>query len=160
MGSPVEVEWALDDDGFHLLQARPITVTPRPGPNPPWNRDSGLKGQPAGAGWAVGPARVVCGEAELDRVEPGDILVTRLPGPALSAVLPRVAGVVAESGGSTSHLAALARERGIPAVLGVCEATRQIPDGTLVVIDGTAGMVYLAPDRGRGLPCSRPAWRR
>ncbi len=152
MGSPVEVEWALDDDGFHLLQARPIAVTPRPGPNPPWNRDSGLKGQPAGTGWAVGPACVVRGEAELDRVEPGDILVTVIPGPALSAILPRVAGVVAESGGSTSHLAALARERGIPAVLGVRDATRQIRDGELVAVDGTAGVVYPVPDR----PCSTP----
>jgi pyruvate,water dikinase len=56
-------------------------------------------------------------------------------------VLPRVAGVVAELGGSTSHLASLARERGIPMVLGVRDATRKIPDGARVAVDGIAGIV-------------------
>ena len=64
-------------------------------------------------------------ECELSRVAPGDILVTRVAGPALGHVLPHVAGVVAERGGSTSHLASLARERGIPMVLGVLDATRK-----------------------------------
>jgi len=56
-------------------------------------------------------------------------------------VLPHVAGVVAELGGSTSHLASLARERGVPMVLGVLEATRRIPDGCMVAVDGVAGVV-------------------
>ena len=55
------------------------------------------------------------------------MLVTRVGGPALSHILPRVAGVVTERGGSTSHFASLARERGIPMVLGVADATRRIP---------------------------------
>ena len=60
---------------------------------------------------------------------------------ALSHVLPSVAGVVAELGGSTSHLASLARERGIPMVLGVLDATARIPDGSTVAVDGVAGVV-------------------
>jgi pyruvate,water dikinase len=84
---------------------------------------------------------VVTCECELSRVAPGDVLVTKVAGPALSHVLPRVAGVVAELGGSTSHLASLARERGIPMVLGVLDATRRIPDGTQVAVDGVAGVV-------------------
>ena len=71
----------------------------------------------------------------------GDILVTRVAGPALSHILPRVAGVVAELGGSTSHMASLARERGIPMVLGVLDATRKIPDGVQCAVDGVAGVV-------------------
>jgi pyruvate,water dikinase len=67
--------------------------------------------------------------------------VTKIASPALSQVLPRVAGVVAELGGSTSHLASLARERGIPMVLGVLEATQKIPDGAQVGVDGVMGMV-------------------
>jgi phosphohistidine swiveling domain-containing protein len=84
---------------------------------------------------------VVNCECELSRVGPGDVLVTKVAGPSLSQVLPRVAGIVAELGGSTSHLASLARERGIPAVLGVHEATERIPDGVRVAVDGVAGVV-------------------
>ena len=100
-----------------------------------------LKGHPAGIGWSTGRACVINCECELGRVAPGDVLVTKVPGPALSQVLPRVAGVVAELGGSTSHLASLARERGIPMVLGVLDATQKIPDGGQVAVDGVAGVV-------------------
>src|SRR5712691_5380373 len=116
---PVEIEWALDEGGFKLLQARPLHVEPAHVPDEIWLKHPGLNGHPAGIGWGSGRAVVVNCECELTRVAPGDILVTRVAGPALSHILPRVAGVVAELGGSTSHLASLARERGIPMVLGV-----------------------------------------
>ncbi len=158
LGSPVEVEWALDNEGIQLLQARPLRVEPRRAANQLWLGSPGLTGQPAGVGCAAGPARLVRTEAELARVRLGDVLVTRVPGPPLAIVLPRVAGVVAELGGSTSHLAALARERGVPAVLGVRDATRRILDGSLVVVDGVEGVVHcLGPDDG-GMS-EGPAWR-
>jgi pyruvate, water dikinase len=138
---PVEIEWALDDDGFKLLQARPLHMQSAPVPDEIWLKHPGLNGHPAGIGWGSGRAVVVNCECELTRVAPGDILVTRVAGPALSHILPRVGGVVAELGGSTSHLASLARERGIPAVLGVLDATRRIPDGAQVAVDGVAGVV-------------------
>jgi pyruvate, water dikinase len=138
---PVEIEWALDDEGFKLLQARPLRVEPAHVPDEIWLKHPGLNGHPAGIGWSSGRAVVVNCECELSRVAPGDILVTRVAGPALSHILPRVGGVVAELGGSTSHLASLARERGIPAVLGVLDATQRIPDGAQVAVDGVAGVV-------------------
>jgi pyruvate, water dikinase len=141
MGCPVEIEWALDDTGFKLLQARPLTVEPVTIPDEMWLKHPGLSGHPAGIGWGAGRAVVVNCECELARVAPGDVLVTRVAGPALSVVLPRLAGLVAELGGSTSHLASLARERGIPTVLGVLDATRRIPDGSQVAVDGVAGIV-------------------
>jgi pyruvate, water dikinase len=141
VGGPVEIEWALDDAGFKLLQARPLTVEPITVPDDIWLKHPGLNGHPAGIGWGAGRAVVVNCECELSRVAPGDVLVTRVAGPALSHVLPRVAGVVAELGGSTSHLASLARERGIPMVLGVLDATSRIPDGSQVAVDGVAGVV-------------------
>ena len=141
VGAPVEVEWAKDAAGFQILQARPLHVEPTPAPDDVWLRHPGLKGQPAGVGWATGPACVVIHEHDLEQVKLGDVLVTQVAGPALTAVLPRVVGVVAELGGSTSHLAALARERGIPAVLGVGDATRRIPPGSVVAVDGVAGIV-------------------
>jgi pyruvate,water dikinase len=141
MDMPVEIEWAQDDAGFKLLQARPLHLEPVSVPDEIWLRHPGLNGHPAGVGWGSGRARVVNCECELARVAPGDVLVTKVAGPALSAVLPRVAGLVAELGGSTSHLASLARERGIPMVLGVLDATQRIPDGVPIAVDGVAGVV-------------------
>lgn len=150
MGLPVEIEWARGceapagsnaGDGFRLLQARPLHLQPATIPDAIWQRHPGLTGHPAGVGWGSGRACVVQCECELSRVAAGDVLVTRAAGPALSQVLPRLAGVVSELGGSTSHLASLARERGIPMVLGVLDATRRIPDGAQVAVDGVAGVV-------------------
>ncbi len=141
MDMPVEIEWALDEQGFKLLQARPLHVQEAHVPDEIWLRHPALSGHPAGIGWGSGRAVVVSCECELSRVAPGDVLVTKVAGPALSHILPRVAGVVAELGGSTSHLASLARERGIPMVLGVLDATQHIPDGAQVAVDGVVGTV-------------------
>jgi pyruvate, water dikinase len=140
-GGPVEIEWAMDASGFVLLQSRPLHMEPAVVPDEIWLQHPGLNGHPAGIGWGSGRAVVVNCECELSRVAPGDVLITRVAGPALSPILPRVSGVVAELGGSTSHLASLARERGIPMVLGVLDATRKIPDGAQCAVDGVAGIV-------------------
>ena len=140
-GGPVEIEWAMDEGGFKLLQSRPLHVEAPIVPDEIWLAHPGLRGHPAGIGWGSGRAVVVNCECELSRVAPGDVLVTKVAGPALSHILSRVSGVVAERGGSTSHMASLARERGIPMVLGVLDATRKIPDGTQCAVDGVAGIV-------------------
>jgi phosphoenolpyruvate synthase/pyruvate phosphate dikinase len=141
MGMPVEIEWAMDESGFQLLQARPLHTQVAATPDAVWLNRPRLNGHAAGVGWGEGRACVIQCECELSRVAPGDVLVTRVAGPALSHILTRVAGVVAERGGSTSHMASLARERGIPMVLGVLDATRRIPDGSTVAVDGVAGVV-------------------
>ncbi|HET7201173.1 MAG TPA: PEP/pyruvate-binding domain-containing protein [Burkholderiales bacterium] len=141
MGGPVEIEWAADEAGIKLLQARPLRVAPVQVRGDLWVQHPRLDGHPSGIGWGEGRARVVNCECELERVAPGDVLVTTVAGPALGPVLAHVAGVVAELGGSTSHLASLARERGVPMVLGVPDATRHIPDGATVAVDGVAGVV-------------------
>jgi pyruvate,water dikinase len=141
MGMPVEIEWALDQSGFKLLQARPLHVAPAQETDKAWLHHPRLNGHPAGIGWGEGRAVVVSCECELERVAPGDILVTKVAGPALAQILPLVAGLVTERGGSTSHLASLARERGIPMVLGVHEATQRIPNGARMAVDGVAGVV-------------------
>ena len=141
MNMPVEIEWAMDKAGFKMLQARPLHVQAAAVPNDVWLHHPRLSGHPAGVGWGEGRARIVNCECELTTVNPGDVLVTKTAGPALAHILTRVAGVVAERGGSTSHLASLARERGIPMVLGVHEATQKIPDGAMIAVDGVAGIV-------------------
>jgi pyruvate,water dikinase len=141
IGGPTEIEWALDSDGIKLVQARPLHVEEPHVPDEIWDQRPRLHGHPAGIGWGTGRARVVNCECELSTVGPGDVLITKVAGPALSQILPHVSAVVAELGGSTSHLASLARERGIPMVLGVLDATRAIPDGSTVAVDGVAGIV-------------------
>jgi len=146
MGMPVEIEWALDGAGIKLLQSRPLHLDDQHTENaksadPIWLRQPRLRGQPAGVGWGTGRACVVNCECEISRLAPGDVLVTKMAGPALGRVLAIVAGVVSELGGSTSHLASLARERCVPAVLGVPGATLQIPEGSQVAVDGVAGIV-------------------
>jgi pyruvate,water dikinase len=141
MQMPVEIEWAMDQRGFKLLQSRPLQLHAESVPDEEWRRHPRINGQPAGTGWATGRACVVNCECELIRVAPGDVLITKMAGPALGQILPRVAGVVAELGGSTSHLASLARERGIPMVLGAIDATERIPDGSMVAVDGVSGVV-------------------
>ncbi|MBT7487900.1 MAG: hypothetical protein HN673_16160 [Rhodospirillales bacterium] len=141
IGMAAEIEWAMDDKGFKLLQVRPLQVNLPKAPTKVWRRHPGIQGQPSGTGFAEGRACVINCECELSRVAPGDILITTVAGPSLSQILPRVSGVVAELGGSTSHLASLARERGIPTVLGVQDATEVIPDGAQVSVDGTGGIV-------------------
>ncbi len=150
MGMPVEVEWALDGEGITLLQARPLHLDdngPSAVPDQIWLRQPRLRGQPAGVGWGTGRARVVNCECEIARLGPGDVLVTRMAGPALGRVLATVSGVVSELGGSTSHLASLARERCVPMVLGVPGATLQIPEGVQVAVDGVAGIVRWMANR-------------
>jgi pyruvate,water dikinase len=143
MGMPVEIEWAMDDAGIKLLQSRPLHLDDSPAavPDQIWLRQPRLRGQPAGVGWGTGRAVVINCECEISRIGPGDVLVTKMAGPALGRVLTHVAGVVSELGGSTSHLASLARERCIPMVLGVAGATLQIPDGVEVAVDGVGGIV-------------------
>src|SRR6266571_4090601 len=145
IGQPVEIEWAMDETGIKLLQARPLNVGEPQAEtqlrDEIWLAHPRLNGHPSGIGWGTGRARVVNCECELERVAPGDVLVTTVAGPALGQVLAHVAGVVAELGGSTSHLASLARERGVPMVLGVPDATQRIPDGSMVAVDGVAGVV-------------------
>jgi pyruvate,water dikinase len=153
MGLAVEVEWAKDDVGIKMLQARPLHVEEPIVLGEVWRGRPGLRGHPGGMGWGSGRACVINCECEISRLNYGDVLVTNVAGPALVGVLPKVSAIVAELGGSTSHLASLGRERGIPMVLGVAGATRQIPDGSTVGVDGVAGIVrWLKPELNEKQP--------
>ena len=100
-----------------------------------------LTGVAASPGAASGPARVIAGPADFKTLQRGDILVCRATDPAWTPLFTLAAGVVAETGGRLSHAAIVAREYGIPAVLGVPGATTRIADGAHVSVDGRAGRV-------------------
>lgn len=100
-----------------------------------------VQGIPGASGSAEGRARLVLGVEALDLIEDGDILVATHTGPAFNLVLPQLAGLVTDRGGMLSHAAIVAREFGIPAVVGCATATTLIPDGARVRIDGDTGTV-------------------
>ena len=104
-----------------------------------------LEGQPTSPGRAVGRARLVRRESDLAAVQPGEVVVASTLRPTWVAVMPSLAGLVVGAGGSTSHAAALAREWRVPAVLGARAAARRIPEGALVLVDGSAGSVWWRP---------------
>jgi pyruvate,water dikinase len=100
-------------------------------------------GTPASPGRYQGRARVVRVAADLGRIERGDVLITGSTTPVVSSVLPLLGAIVTDRGGLLSHGAIVAREFGIPAVVGTGEATVKIPDGSLVLVDGGTGQVTL-----------------
>jgi phosphohistidine swiveling domain-containing protein len=102
-----------------------------------------LRGTGASAGIVRGPARVVLTSAEFDRIQPGDVIVCPSSNPSWVPVFTIAGGLVTNTGGVLSHAAVVAREFGLPAVVGVAGATTTIADGQPLEIDGTAGTVRL-----------------
>jgi pyruvate,water dikinase len=100
-----------------------------------------VRGLPVSSGRYEGTARVVIGEQDFGRIEPGDVLVTRATSPTFNVVLPLLGGLVTDRGGQLSHAAIVAREYGIPGVVGTMEGTRVIRDGARVRVDGASGEV-------------------
>jgi pyruvate,water dikinase len=100
-----------------------------------------LRGLAASGGVYEGPARRVSSPEEFDRIVKGDVLVTQSTTEAFNILLPLLGAIVTDSGGLLSHSAIVAREFGIPGVVGTREATRRIEDGTRVRVDGDAGEV-------------------
>jgi pyruvate,water dikinase len=122
------------------------------GSHRPTDRDGVLAGCPVSAGVAQGRARVVLRPDE-GGLEQGDILVAPFTDPAWTPLFSTVRGIVLEIGGMMTHGAVVAREMGIPTVVGVDDATRLIPDGTTVRVDGSAGLVDRAPPCRPRLSC-------
>jgi len=106
--------------------------------------EPGLHGIPASPGSVTGPARVIRSAAEFDRLQPGDVLVAPITTPAWTPLFATAAAVVTDTGGVASHSSVVAREYGIPAVVGTGDATRRLRDGQIVTVDGAAGLVQPA----------------
>jgi len=151
--TPMDLEWAKDgpDGALFVVQARPETVhgaVERPtlelfhldAPGAPL-----VRGTSVGARVASGPVRVVRGIDALGAVGEGEVIVAETTDPAWEPVLRRAAAVVTDRGGRTCHAAIVAREHGIPCVVGTGEATRRLADGQMVTVscaEGDEGRVY------------------
>lgn len=107
-----------------------------------------VAGLPVHPGIYVGPARIVNGPQDFNRLQQGDVLITRNTGPAFNVVLPLLGAIVTDRGGQLSHAAIVAREYGVPAVVGTREATTMFADGARVRVNGDNGVVELVePER-------------
>lgn len=141
LGGAQDVEWAFGDGQLWVLQSRPTTADLPERPPRRGRSAATLVGTPGSSGTATGTARVVRGPGDFAAVRAGDILVCPWTDPSWTPLLRLAGGVVTETGGVLSHAAIVARERRIPAVLGVAGATTTLHDATTVTIDGTAGTV-------------------
>ena len=109
----------------------------------PRSEDAILSGKPVSPGVYAGPARLVLQSSDMNRVVRGDVLVTASTSPALNLLLPLLGAIVTDRGGQLSHAAIVAREYGIPAVVGTHRATSVIKDGARVEVNGTSGKIKL-----------------
>ncbi len=151
-GRPMDIEWGMDgnDGKLYILQARPETVQSRSGRTIQRfklkDRSTIIStGRSIGQKIGVGTAKVVSSIAEMNRVQAGDVLVSDMTDPDWEPVMKRASAIVTNRGGRTCHAAIIARELGIPAVVGCGDATKTIKDGTLVTVscaEGDEGHVY------------------
>lgn len=152
-GRPMDIEWGKDgtDGQLYILQARPETVKSQGEGKAEVRYKLKSKGTVLAEGRAIGqkvgtgPVRLVHSTAEMDRVQPGDVLVTDMTDPNWEPVMKRASAIVTNRGGRTCHAAIIARELGIPAVVGCGDATETLKDGTLVTVscaEGDTGFIY------------------
>ncbi|WP_157113010.1 phosphoenolpyruvate synthase [Nocardia speluncae] len=140
---PQDVEWVYDEDGLWLVQARPITTLPEPHPVPdaPPSATVLVRGLAAAPGTADGTVRVLSAPEQGTALAHGEILVAPMTNPDWLPTISRAAAVVTDSGGMTCHAAIVARELGVPCIVGARTATTTLTDGDTVTVDGSTGEV-------------------
>ncbi|MDB5877270.1 MAG: phosphoenolpyruvate synthase, partial [Variovorax sp.] len=152
-GRPMDIEWGKDgtDGHLYILQARPETVkSQQKGKAEQRYKLLGrgpvlAEGRAIGQKIGTGPVRLVYNISEMDKVQAGDVLVTDMTDPNWEPVMKRAAAIVTNRGGRTCHAAIIARELGIPAVVGCGDATDLLKEGTLVTVscaEGDTGFIY------------------
>lgn len=153
---PQDSEWAYDGKKLYIVQTRPITTiaaVDKKEDHPKFTEQSVhslpkiVEGAPASPGIAGGPAIIVKNVKDVGKVKQGDVLLAPMTNPDYVPAMRKAAAIVTDLGGRTSHAAIVSRELGIPAVVGTGDATKKIKAGTVITVDGAAGIVYKgAPD--------------
>jgi len=152
-GCPMDIEWGKDGETgkIYILQARPETVQSRAGRTVQRFALKGKKSKVLASGRSIGqrigagPARIIRDVKEMTRVQSGDVLVADMTDPDWEPVMKRAAAIVTNRGGRTCHAAIIARELGIPAVVGCSDATETIREGQPITVscaEGDTGFVY------------------
>ena len=152
-GRPMDIEWGKDgqDGKIYILQARPETVKSQAAGQVELryrlkgNSKVITTGRAIGQKIGGGPVRVIRDASEMDRVQPGDVLVADMTDPNWEPVMKRASAIVTNRGGRTCHAAIIARELGVPAVVGCSNATDLLQDGAVVTVscaEGDEGQIY------------------
>jgi len=150
---PMDIEWAKDglDGKLYIVQARPETVRSRESGNVmeqfqlQGNADIVCTGRSIGQKIGSGEAKVLASLSEMDKIQPGDVLVTDMTDPDWEPIMKKASAIVTNRGGRTCHAAIIAREMGIPAVVGCGDATSKIKAGddiTVSCAEGDTGFIY------------------
>jgi len=160
---PMDIEWCIENGEIFVVQARPVTTlssnskiekTNEVGgkdvkieqPAEPGMRKVLVRGLAASPGTARGTVRTLGEGMSLDVVKKGDVLVTVMTSPDMVPAMTRAAAVVTDEGGMTCHAAIVARELGIPCIVGASNATKILTQGMLITVDGKMGVVYEGAD--------------
>jgi pyruvate,water dikinase len=157
--TPLDVEWALGPQGLVLLQARPLRVPGQascaeaPPPDAPL---LAVDLDRAAPGMACGPVFRAYSGPQYQQIPSGAVVAVVSLAPALSAFMDRIGAIVAEHGSRASHLATVARERGIPVVVGI--APEALPQGMVVTVDGDRGCIWEGCVAGAAPPAEESAW--
>lgn len=150
-GRPMDIEWAKDglDGRLYIVQARPETVQANQQVTERFRLEQAgevlAEGRAIGHKIGAGTVRIVARIDEMDKVQPGDVLVTDMTDPDWEPVMKRAAAIVTNRGGRTCHAAIIARELGIPAVVGCGDATQTLHNGMPVTVscaEGDTGFIY------------------
>jgi pyruvate, water dikinase len=156
-GSPQDVEWAIEDSRIWLVQARPITTlgTTTAPESAPTDAEPLVSGLAASPGKVAGAVRVLTSPQQGKLLRDGEILVAPMTNPDWVPTMRRAGALVTDSGGMTCHAAIVARELGVPCVVGTGNATSTLADGQLVTVDGSMGEV-LPGDHTRKATTTEP----
>lgn len=140
-GCPQDTEWAIADGKTWIVQTRPITTLHRAAEPAPETHDVVAQGLPAVPGEASGVVRVLGDVADGARLQSGEVLVAQMTNPDWLPTMRRACALVTDTGGMTCHAAIVARELGVPCIVGARTATTDLTDGMVVTVDGTHGRV-------------------
>ncbi|MDH7508302.1 MAG: phosphoenolpyruvate synthase [Methanomassiliicoccales archaeon] len=179
-GRPMDIEWCVEKGRIYVVQARPVT-TLASHKNVSEEDMEGMdsmqevthkarteeqkvlvKGLAASPGIAQGPVKIYEETMSLDVVKPGDVLVTVMTTPDMVPAMTRASAIVTDEGGMTCHAAIVARELGIPCIVGATNATKILKNGMLVTVDGKMGVVYeggITPKKEEPVSIGVPAAR-
>jgi pyruvate, water dikinase len=139
---PQDVEFAIEDDKVYIVQSRPITTLEKKEVGEELKGKILLKGLGASPGVGIGKVILVESMEDLNKVQKGDVLVTKMTNPDMVVSMAKSVGIITNEGGMTSHAAIVSREMGIPCIVGTGEATDVLKEGMIVTVDGSHGQVF------------------